>query len=191
MNEKNNNSNIHWSDITKIPNLLSVFRLVLIPLCVYTFMSDKYESWVPFVVILISYITDILDGYIARKYDMITGLGMFLDPLADKLTQVVFLFALYVEKWVPEIIFYVLAGKEFLMLCGTIFLKKYLKNNIIPANKWGKLATGLFYISVGLLLLGFDTVAIPLLYVTMISTVIAFLSYSMIVYGMLKEQKKN
>ena len=191
MSNNNNNSNIHWSDITKIPNLLSLFRLFLIPLCVYTFVSPKYESWVPFVVIFVSYMTDILDGYIARKYDMITGLGMFLDPLADKLTQVVFLFALYVEGWVPKIIFVVLAGKEFLMMCGTVFLKKYLKNNIIPANKFGKLATGLFYISVGLLLLGFREIAIPLLYVTMVSTVIEFISYSVIVYGMLREQKKH
>ncbi len=188
---KNSNSNIHWADITKIPNLLSVFRLVLIPVCVYTFMSPHYESWVPFVVIFVSWMTDILDGYIARKYNMITGLGMFLDPLADKLTQVVFLAALYYEGWVPEIIFVVLTAKEFLMMCGTIFLKKYLKNNIIPANKFGKLATGLFYISVGLLLLGFDKIAIPLLYVTMVATVIAFCSYTKIVYGMLKEQKKN
>ena len=122
---------------------------------------------------------------------MVSDFGKALDPLADKLTQVVFLFALYVEGWVPKIIFVVLAGKEFLMMCGTVFLKKYLKNNIIPANKFGKLATGLFYISVGLLLLGFREIAIPLLYVTMVSTVIAFISYSVIVYGMLREQKKH
>ena len=184
------NNRIDWRDITKIPNLLSVFRLVLIPACVYTFISDKYEAWVPFVIIFVSWLTDVLDGYIARHFNMITQLGMVLDPLADKLTQVVFLFALYSKNWIPEIIFYVLTGKEFLMLCGAIFLKKRLKESIIPANKWGKSATGLFYLSIGLLLLGFDSIAIPLLYLTMIITIAAFVSYSLIVYKMDKEKKQ-
>ena len=191
--ERNNimNNKVDWRDIKKIPNLLSVFRLVLIPACVYTFISDKYEAWVPFVIIFVSWLTDVLDGYIARHYNMITALGMILDPLADKLTQVVFLCALYSKGWVPKIIFYVLTGKEFLMLCGALFLKGKLKENVIPANKWGKTATGLFYLSVGFLLLGFDNIAIPMLYLTTAVTLGAFISYSLIVYNIAKDKKEK
>lgn len=175
---------IRWTDITKIPNLLSLFRLVLIPVCIYTFMNPEYADWVAFVIVFVSWLTDVLDGYIARHFDMITELGKLLDPLADKLTQITLLFALCYKGYVPFYIFTVLFIKEALMLCGVIYIKGVARVGLIQANHWGKSATGCYYLAVGFLLLRFETIGTILIYLTLALAIIALFSYGKIVVDM-------
>ena len=89
--------NITAKDLLKAPNLMSIFRIVLIPVFLYIAFEMGFEDGkiYIFLVLALSWLTDILDGFIARKYHMITELGKILDPTADKLTQVAILFALW------------------------------------------------------------------------------------------------
>ncbi len=129
-----------------IPNILSIIRIALIPffLTVYVNAQAQPMFLLSGVILLISGLTDLLDGYIARKYNMITQLGKVLDPLADKLTQaaVCLAMAIRMPQMVYLLILFVL--KELIMLCAGIFLIR--KKIIITASKWfGKLYTFIFY----------------------------------------------
>ena len=129
-----------------IPNILSFFRIILVPLFVYEFtFRDNFS--VAGIVLLISGITDCLDGFIARKFNMITDLGKILDPIADKLTQIMVVFCLAHKHFA---IMWVLLGflviKDFALLVGGITL--YKKKDMVVASNWyGKAATIVFYIA--------------------------------------------
>ena len=86
-------------NIFTIPNILSIFRLLLLPVIVYTYMNQK-DYVLTGVLLLVSGITDLLDGYIARTFHMISDLGKILDPVADKATQAVVLLCLITRfRW--------------------------------------------------------------------------------------------
>lgn len=76
-------------EIFSIPNIMGYARIILIPIFVWTYYTaeEMMDYYFAAFVILLSGLTDMLDGYVARKYDMITELGKVLDPIADKLTQ--------------------------------------------------------------------------------------------------------
>jgi cardiolipin synthase len=183
-------NNIDWRDITKAPNLMSIFRIVLIPVFLVIIFTMGLEAgkYYIFLVLALSWLTDILDGYVARRFKMVTELGKILDPFADKLTQIAILLALWLEKAVPGIIFGIIFAKESIMIIGGIYLKKVIKTNIIPANRWGKAATGCFYVSVALLILEIPY-AIYGIYLTVVLMIIAFVTYSRILWGMLQERR--
>ena len=75
-----------------IPNILTIIRFILIPFIFTSVVNNDYLA--ALIIFTISAITDVLDGYIARKYNYITDLGKLIDPLADKLTQVSLLLSL-------------------------------------------------------------------------------------------------
>ena len=90
--------------VLTIPNLLSVIRLALIPLIVWLYIG-KQEYSAAVAVILISGATDIIDGFIARKFNMVSDLGKILDPVADKLTQATVILCLTVKyRWMRGLI---------------------------------------------------------------------------------------
>ncbi len=130
-----------------IPNLLSIFRLVLVPVFTYEFLAND-NFVLAGVLLLVSGITDCLDGWIARKFNMITNLGKILDPLADKLTQIMTVLCLAIKglhmMW---ILFAVLVIKDLIMLIGgiTIYRKKEF---VVSSNWYGKIATIVFYVAV-------------------------------------------
>ena len=80
-------------DIFTIPNILSMFRLLLLPVIVYMYMNQK-DYVLTGTLLVISGVTDLLDGYIARTFNMMSNLGKILDPVADKATQAVVLLCL-------------------------------------------------------------------------------------------------
>lgn len=76
----------NWrKEIRTIPNLLSLFRVVVLPF--YLYLVAQHSFYLAGVIIAISGLTDFLDGFIARRFNQITKLGKILDPVADKLTQ--------------------------------------------------------------------------------------------------------
>ncbi|SHI10623.1 CDP-diacylglycerol--glycerol-3-phosphate 3-phosphatidyltransferase [Clostridium collagenovorans DSM 3089] len=159
-----------------IPNMLSIFRLILIPVFTIVFFSPiEHAMLYSSIVFVISGVTDLLDGYIARKYNQVTKLGIVLDPLADKLTLLVVLFCLFKKELIPSWILIFFVAKELSMILGGIFA--YTRSDlVIPSNIFGKLATIFFYFSIFVLL--FDkTIGIYLVYATVISAVIALFSY--------------
>ena len=115
-----------------IPNILTVIRIA-------------------FVFFTISGITDIVDGFIARKFNLISNFGKLMDPLADKLTQIATLASLVFTNIIPIWILLIVFLKEFIMICGASFL--YGKDVVVYSRWYGKLATVLFYIAIVISLL--------------------------------------
>lgn len=127
-----------------VPNVLTVIRFLLIPIIITLLSQGKYIDAI--IVFSISGITDILDGAIARKFDLITNFGKLIDPLADKFTQLSMLIMLTVKRIIPLWIVIVVFIKEFCMICGASFL---YKKELVVSSKWyGKAATTLFYIAI-------------------------------------------
>lgn len=161
-----------------IPNILTIFRLLLIPIFVIVFTSpDSNSLLLSIMVFLVAGFTDFLDGYIARKYKLITKAGIVLDPLADKLMLITVLTCLVLKSYIPSWILIVIACKEiFMILCG-VFL--YKKGTVIPSNIFGKLSTLFFYISI--FILAFDkSIGKYLLYFSVASAIVALINYTFV-----------
>ena len=127
-----------------VPNILTIVRFILIPFIVYFAMKEQYI--ITTIILIISGITDILDGIIARKFNFITDFGKLMDPLADKATQVATLVVLVLQNIIPFWILAVVIIKEFIMVAGASFL--YGKETVVFSKWYGKLSTVLFYIAI-------------------------------------------
>lgn len=126
-------------NIFTIPNILSIFRLLLLPVIVYTYMNQK-DYVLTGVLLLVSGITDLLDGYIARTFHMISDLGKILDPVADKATQAVVLLCLITRfRWLVIPFMCIVVKELFMSFIGLIVIKK--TGEIHGAVWHGKVAT--------------------------------------------------
>jgi cardiolipin synthase len=141
-----------------IPNILTIIRFLLIPIIVLYIFTGNYI--LAFVFFTISGLTDIADGFIARKFNFVSNFGKLMDPLADKLNQIATLTSLAMTKIIPIWILLIVLLKEFIMICGASFL--YGKDVVVYSKWYGKLATVLFYIAivVSLLLKQFELTGI-------------------------------
>ena len=139
----------NWKkDIWSIPNLLSLFRLVLIPVYVSIYLhAETREQYILAGCILaVSCLTDMIDGKIARKFNMITTLGKMLDPLADKLTQLTLTLCLSLKYPVLYPVLALLVVKELVQLAlGVLFLRR---GKMLPvALMAGKVCTTVLFVS--------------------------------------------
>lgn len=127
-----------------VPNILSICRILLIPIIVISVFYNNYI--LTLIIFTISSMTDIIDGYIARHYDAVTNLGKLLDPLADKLTQLSLIASLVLSNVISSWIFTILLIKELIMITGASFL--YGKSVVVYSRWYGKLSTVLIYVSI-------------------------------------------
>lgn len=127
-----------------IPNLLTMLRFILIPFIVGYLSEGNYI--LAFVFLTLSAITDVLDGFIARKFNFITNFGKLIDPLADKATQISVLTVLSLQHIIPLWILVIVLLKEFVMISGASFL--YGKELVVSSKWYGKLSTVLFYVAI-------------------------------------------
>lgn len=128
-----------------IPNILTTLRLIIVPFLGYFMYYEKYT--VAIILFTLGGFTDIIDGYVARKYNMITKWGKFFDPLADKLMQITALTFLVIQHFIPIVVLAIVVIKELLMLIGGIMVYRKGKT-VIGANWYGKLATVIFYFAI-------------------------------------------
>lgn len=133
-----------------IPNILTGIRFALIPIFAYYLYTEQYLTAI--ILFLLSGITDVLDGYIARKFNMITSWGKLADPIADKLMQITALVLLTIKGMIPVIIIVIVILKEGFMGIGSILLYK-TKKYIVSANWYGKMATVIFFIAIIVIIL--------------------------------------
>ena len=103
-----------------VPNILTIIRFLLIPVIVGNIMNGHYIEG--FIFFTISAITDVLDGFIARKFNFVSTFGKLMDPLADKLTQISVLYSLFAVNAIPFWILGIVVLKEFAMVIGAAFL---------------------------------------------------------------------
>lgn len=164
-----------------VPNILTVIRLLLIPVIIFYIFTGNYI--LAFIFFTISAITDIADGLIARKFNLVSNFGKLMDPLADKLTQIATLASLVLTDIIPIWILLVVFFKEFIMICGASFL--YGKDVVVYSRWYGKLATVLLYfaIVISLLLKQFEITGIweqvdlAIFALALIATLFSFIMY--------------
>lgn len=171
--------NVEWK--WNIPNALSVVRIALIPVFVTLYLL-RLDMWA-FAVLLVSGLTDAVDGFVARRFDMITDCGKLLDPLSDKLTQVAVVVCLttrYTELLPLTVLCF---AKELFQGIGGVLLLK--KNVQAQGARWfGKVSTVLFYATMLVIVLWYDALVVSapwalwlLVGLVGVSMLIAFVGY--------------
>lgn len=139
----------NWKkEIVTIPNLLSLFRLVLIPVYVAIYLNaqDLSDYYLAAGILAVSCLTDMIDGKIARHFNMISSIGKILDPLADKATQFTLIICLTMKYRVLRYLVILFVLKEgFQLIAGGISLRKgkMLKGALIS----GKICTTILFLS--------------------------------------------
>lgn len=182
----------NWKrEILTIPNLLSLFRLVLLPVYAEIYLNavEEYEFLLAGGIMALSCATDLIDGKIARRFNQITNLGKILDPLADKITQFTLTLCLSLKYPVLQPVLALFVVKEvFQLVVGLFFL---LKGHMLPgALMAGKVCTTILFVSLIALVLMpnmnpyiVDAIAL----VDAIFLAVSFFSYVMAYFG--KETK--
>ena len=147
MSKFNENVKDLFENWNTIPNWMCFVRIALIPVFSVLFVKGIY-LWA-FIAMIVAALTDVFDGKIARKYNMVSNLGKILDPIADKLSQMAIVIILIVKFWsndgIVKYIFFLFIIKELLMICGgAILMAKGMRPT--AAEVWGKAATVVFYV---------------------------------------------
>ena len=130
-----------------LPNILTMTRMLMVPLFAYLYFYVE-PAWLALVVFLLAGATDILDGYLARKWNQITDFGKLMDPLADKLMLLTMMVCLAATRDLGWWIVIAIAAKELLMMLGSALMLK--RGVVVFANIWGKIATFLFIVALTL-----------------------------------------
>lgn len=175
-------------DILTVPNMLSIFRLVLIPVYVLIYLNatEPVHYYIAGGILAVSCLTDLIDGQIARRFNMISTVGKVLDPFADKLTQFTLAICLAVQYPVVWIMVCLIFVKEiFQLIAGIMAYRKgqMLKGALIA----GKVCTAVLFLSLIIMVLVppqylSSTVVTVVTIVDVVFLLISFVSYARAYY---------
>ena len=176
-------------EIFNVPNILSMIRLCMIPATVILIVYDRL-LW-GLAVFITAELTDLLDGYIARKYNLITKLGSWLDPLADKLMALAVLITFFTKGIVPPVVLAVVLIKELLMIIGGAIVVN--RGYATTANVYGKVAGLMLNLAIGSGFMHFiwapyDQYA---MYAATVFVVAAFVQYAVKNISVILNKEKN
>lgn len=135
-------------DLFKIPNILCYLRILMVPLFLYLYFTAQSSSdyYVATLIVMLSGLTDFLDGQIARRCNMITDLGRIIDPVADKLMQLAMLVALtFSIKYMYLLVILLVVKEVVTSLMGYIILKS-IRRRLNGAKWYGKVCTATLYV---------------------------------------------
>ncbi|UJF16167.1 CDP-diacylglycerol--glycerol-3-phosphate 3-phosphatidyltransferase [Jeotgalibaca sp. MA1X17-3] len=171
-----------------IPNTLTLLRLLMIPFYFVVFYSDHPDSVMQAMYIFIlASVTDVLDGYLARKYDVVSKFGMVADPFADKMMQLSVLFTLshlnILENW----FFWFILFKEALQIGLGLVMVSMKPRMIIPANIFGKITTVMIFITIIIAVLDFSGA----FFIQVVVNILAIITVTQYAYQFIKELKKR
>lgn len=165
-----------------IANKLTVFRLLLIPIIVVIMSIYKTDNLLPAAIFILAAITDTLDGKLARKYDMVTDFGKFMDPLADKMMTCAVLVMLMDLQKIPAWSVIIIIMREFGIMGFRVIAAS--KGKVIAASFFGKLKTTFQFLAIILFLLNNKIIyEFPIridmivFYVAVFFTVLSFIDY--------------
>lgn len=180
-------------NIWNIPNLLTLLRIFLIPLYLYLILRCNNFLAAAAVFVTAS-CTDLLDGYIARRFNLITDFGKLIDPLADKLLVIGVLVSLIIKGIVPLYILLIIVAKEFVMVLGGIFM--YRKGIVVYSKTIGKIAQAVLVAALLLSLLSnlYEVLmcsAGVLLFCSVVLTIVALVFYINCATKQLHAAKQN
>lgn len=181
-------------EILSIPNILCYFRIGLVPIFLYAYFTAEGSEghMLSAGILILSSLSDFFDGYIARKYDMITELGKLIDPVADKLTQFVvactLMYTYPAYAWLVAII----VLKDGMLLFVGWYIYHKTGKHLAQAEMPGKIATAVFFV-VSILLIAFHIpgtfIAQIMIYSTLGLMVIAMVYYGQGLYYLYKEDE--
>ncbi len=163
------------------PNKLTLLRVVMIPFFVVFMLADlgSWAKWVALAIFVVASMTDWLDGYLARKYHLVTNFGKFMDPLADKLLVCSAMICLIELGRIPSWVVIIIIGREFVISGFRLIASD--NGIVIAANYWGKFKTVCQMVMIIVLIanLGgiFDVLEQILIYASLALTVISLATY--------------
>ncbi len=203
-----------------LPNKLTIFRMCLIPIIMIVYGIESWHqpifngvdaltisNFIILLLIFIGSLTDFLDGKIARKYNLVTNFGKFLDPIADKLLVITgFVILLDQSKAYNNNLFSwwmlaIILAREFII--SGMRLVAAENRQVIAASMWGKVKTTIQFITLIYLFLGiahkttdpgfviYDIIGLILVYATLVATIFSGWDYLVKNKGVLMEQSKN
>jgi len=181
--------------VKAVPNILSVFRICLVPVFAFAYFLDPGEIKIYAILVFsVAALSDLLDGYIARRFDASSQLGKVLDPLGDKLMTFAVIVCLTITT--PILIWAVLVFfvKEVLQGIGGFILHKVAKAEIPPANLLGKASTVVFFL-VCVTLMIFTNMPTSVIHTLMAAaiglTLVSLTGYMISYAGIMKSRDKN
>ena len=164
-----------------LPNKLTILRILLIPFFVF-FMLTSFvpgSNWIACIIFCVASLTDLLDGKIARKYNLVTNFGKFMDPLADKILVSSAFICLVALQRIPTWIVIIIIAREFIISGFRLVASD--NGIVIAASYWGKFKTvsQMFMIIVLIMDLGgvFDVIGTVLIWASLILTIISLVDY--------------
>ena len=164
-----------------LPNKLTMFRVILIPFFVVLLLTQNYYGWFKWIalaIFIIASLTDLLDGKIARKYNLVTNFGKFMDPLADKLLVCSAMICLIELGKIPSWIVIIIIGREFIISGFRLIASD--NGVVIAASYWGKFKTTFQMIMVILMIADIEQLWIVtqiVMWIALALTVISLVDY--------------
>ncbi|PKL87004.1 MAG: hypothetical protein CVV23_17595 [Ignavibacteriae bacterium HGW-Ignavibacteriae-2] len=183
----------YLKDIFKTPNLISLFRIsLLIP--IFFLLSDlEANRTVIIIIILVAFISDLTDGYVARKTNQITEIGKILDPLGDKIFVAVLVIKFYLTGEIDSFYFWVILLRDVIIFSGGLIIQKMI-NKILPSNLLGKIAVfsiGCYLLSILFGIAQTSIISSIFYYSSLILSVASVLGYALRAFETVRWYKKN
>lgn len=165
-----------------LPNKLTVLRVIMVPFFVFFMLTDvggPANKWIALILFCVASLTDMLDGKIARKYNLVTNFGKFMDPLADKLLVCSAMICMIEMEKLPAWIVIVIIAREFIISGFRLVASD--NGIVIAASYWGKFKT-VFQMAMIIVLIAdfggvFDIIAQVLIWIALALTVISLIDY--------------
>jgi len=178
-----------------LPNKITIFRVIMIPFFLLFLLIPgiPYGRWIAAAIFLVAALSDLLDGYIARKYKLVTNFGKFMDPLADKLLVSSALICFVELKQIAAWIVIIIISREFIISGFRLIASD--KGIVIAAGWWGKLKTNVQMIMSVMLIIDLDFDWINILeqvaiYLSVILTIVSLIDYMVKNKSVLSEKAK-
>ena len=180
-----------------LPNKLTIFRVILIPFFVFFMLApffEGYGNYIALAIFCVASLTDLLDGKIARKYNLVTNFGKFMDPLADKLLVCSALICLIELNLIPSWIVIIIIAREFIISGFRLVASD--NGVVIAASYWGKFKTVSQMFMVIVMVFNYSLqneilywIGIVLMYIALALTLVSLIDYIAKNKDVLKEQK--
>lgn len=178
-----------------LPNKLTIFRVILISFFVFFLLYPGFEgygNYIAVAIFIVASLTDMADGKIARKYNLVTNFGKFMDPLADKLLVCSAMICLVETRQLASWIVIVIISREFIISGFRLVASD--NGVVIAASYWGKFKTTFQMLMIIVLVLNiahpfFEILGVILTYVALILTIVSLIDYVVKNKEVLKEQK--
>lgn len=165
-----------------LPNKLTVLRVIMIPFFVAFLLFDitgSADKWIALAIFCVASLTDLLDGKIARKYNLVTNFGKFMDPLADKLLVCTAMICLVDMNKLNVIVVIIIIAREFIISGFRLVASD--NGIVIAASYWGKFKT-VFQMAMTIVLIAdlggvFDIIGTALVWISLILTIVSLIDY--------------